>query len=302
VFPPDSFRTLLDRTDYLTRNGIPRFTPDSSYSTGNFAKLRERHASLQLDSRNGTTDRYDTFLQRTKWPVDFLRGKLVLECGCGAGPDTEILLRLGARVVAVDIAGLDIAAANIGENPNVQFVQASITDLPFRREQFDVVFCHRVLQHTPNPEHTLDHILGFVRPDGHAFVHSYARTWQQMLRWKYAFRPFTKRLDPERLYAGISAYAEAAFKLTNAVRKLPGGRYFNHVVVPFLNYRHVPQFQELDDQQVVEYGIHDTFDALSPPYDSPLSAAKMRAIAAKHLTRPFIVDELPAITLLRTLP
>jgi len=85
---------------FVIRNGIPRFTPDISYSE-NFALLREKHAELQLDSRNGTTDRYDTILDRTQWPIEFFKGKTVLECGCGAGPDTEILLLLGCKVVSV---------------------------------------------------------------------------------------------------------------------------------------------------------------------------------------------------------
>src|SRR5688572_12160459 len=96
-------RPLKLEANYLTdgkvkipiRNGIPRFTPDHSYSTGNFSRLREKHATLQMDSKNGTTDRLNTLLHRTNWPKDFFKGKTILECGCGAGPDTEILLDLG---------------------------------------------------------------------------------------------------------------------------------------------------------------------------------------------------------------
>jgi len=40
------------------------------------------------------------------------------------GPDTETFLKVGARVVSVDIAGIDIAAKNI----NSQFVKASIEE------------------------------------------------------------------------------------------------------------------------------------------------------------------------------
>src|SRR5688572_19989096 len=131
-------------------NGIPRFTPDLSYSSGNFSLLREKHATLQLDSVNGTTDRLKTVLSRTNWPPEFFKGKTVLECGCGAGPDTEVLVGLGAKVLAVDIAGLDIAKENV-PHPHVQFVQADIANLPLKRSAFDIVFCHRVLQHTPKP-------------------------------------------------------------------------------------------------------------------------------------------------------
>lgn len=284
-------------------NGIPRFTPSASYSRGNFALLRERHASLQLDSRNGTTDRLETLLDRTAWPGEFFRGRSVLECGCGAGPDTEILLSLGARVVAVDLAGLDVAQANVGRRPDVQFVQASICDLPLRPHSFDIVFCHRVLQHTPDPASALRHILGFVRPGGAAFVHSYARTRRQLLHWKYALRPFARRLDPEVLYRIIARAALPLFHLTNRLQRAGGfACAWSRACIPFCNYRHKPKFRAQPDAFLIEFGIHDTFDALSPPYDRPLAASAMRRIAAERLTAPFEVVEGPTTTLLRTLP
>jgi len=282
------------------RNGIPRFSPDESYSDGNFAKLREEHAVLQFDSKNGTKDRDQTIYDRTTWPREFWKGKTVLECGCGAGPDTEILRNWGAKVVAVDIAGSDIAKENLDDEENIQIVQASILDLPFKKQSFDIVFCHRVLQHTPNPNETLDHILQFVKPQGAVFMHSYARTWIQMCRWKYVLLPFTRKVDSEKLYNFVKGYAPAATKITNVLRKIPGGRFITHFFIPFLNYRHAKQFESLTDERVMEIGIHDTFDALSPPYDHPMSAKNMRNIADKHLKQAYEIEERPMVTLLRT--
>ncbi len=282
------------------RNNVPRFTSDDSYSDGNFARLREEHAVLQFDSKNGTQDRAETLLSRTQWPKEFWKGKMVLECGCGAGPDTEILRNWGAKVIAVDLAGSDIAQENLNDDLNIQIVQGSILDLPFKKQSFDIVFCHRVLQHTPDPHKTLDHILQFVKPDGAVFVHSYARTFIQMLRWKYALLPMTRRMKSEKLYHFIKGYAPFAMKLTGTLRKIPGGRYINHVFIPFLNYRHAQQFKSLTDERILEIGIHDTFDALSPPYDHPIRAKDMYRIAEKHLKQPFEIEERPMVTLLRT--
>ncbi len=282
------------------RNGVPRFTPDESYSDGNFAKLREEHAVLQFDSKNGTTDRDQTISDRTTWPKEFWAGKTVLECGCGAGPDTEILRNWGAKVIAVDLAGSDIAKESLDDEENIQIVQGSILDLPFKKQSFDIVFCHRVLQHTPHPHETLEHILQFVKPDGAVFVHSYARTFIQMCRWKYALLPFTRKVKSEKLYNFVKGYAPFAMKLTGTLRKIPGGRGINHFFIPFLNYRHAKQFEPLTDERVMEIGVHDTFDALSPPYDNPMSAKDMRLIAEKHLKHPFEIEERPMVTLLRT--
>ena len=282
------------------RNGIPRFSEDESYSDGNFALLREQHATLQLDSVNGTSERHELLQERTGWPIDFWAGKLVLECGTGAGPDTECLLDWGANVVSVDIAGSDIAKKNLGDRPNLCLVQASIMDLPLKRKSFDVVFCHRVIQHTPDPEHTLRHILEFVQDDGKVFVHSYARTVFQMLNWKYALRPLTKRMDPQELYNLIKGCAPVLFSLTSFLSKNRLGRIFCRAVIPFYNYRRWPQFKDRSDEWIVEYGVHDTFDALSPKYDNPLSAKVMKDIASKMLSREFEVVEMKFITLLRS--
>lgn len=290
------------------RDGILRFTPDLSYASGNFSRLREKHARLQLDSANGTRDRLDTILARTRWPREFFRGKLVLECGCGAGPDTEILLALGASVVSVDIAGVDVCRANVGDHPNSRIVQADIGDLPFRERAFDIVWCHRVLQHTPSPAQTLAHLLSFVRDDGAVFVHSYARTFHQMFSWKYALRPIAKRIDPERLYRLVERWTPALYRFTCRLpyvrpRRLGALLYrIAYHVVPVRNSRFAAQFASKDDDYLIEFAVHDTFDSLSPRYDSPLAARDFRAIAARRaLARAFEVSEAPDITLLRTL-
>lgn len=284
---------------FIIRNGIPRITPDVSYSE-NFALLREKHAELQLDSRNGTTDRYDTLLNRTQWPIDFFKGKTVLECGCGAGPDTEILLLLGCKVISADLAGVDAAKRNVKDNPNVQFIQASITDLPLRKKSFDIVFCHRVLQHTPDPEKTLAHILQFVKDEGAVFVHSYANTFLQRFRWKYLLLPVTRRLPPETLYKIIKWYSKPLYYFTELTGRTKIGHAFNYFFVPFHNYRHVAKFKNMSDEVIIEYGIHNTFDALSPRYDKPIKTSAMRRIASLSLKNPFEVVGDFGITLLRT--
>ena len=296
----DGDNLCFDGVTVPIRNGIPRFTPDISYSSGNFEMLREKHAELQLDSRNGTEDRFRTILSRTNWGEDAFRGKRVLECGCGAGPDTEILLRLGADVLATDLAGVDVAQRNVGAGQRVQFVQASITDLPLKKQSFDIVFCHRVLQHTPEPENTLRHILQFVKPDGTVFVHSYAPTQHRHYPWKYALRPITTRMKPERLYGLIRFYAKPAYHVTNLLNRTRWGRLVATRCIPFFNYRSQRVYAGKDSTFLIEYGVHDTFDALSPAYDNPIDPDAMDQIAGDMLRRPYEILRTPTITLLRT--
>jgi len=121
------------------------------------------------------------------------------------------LLGLGAKVISVDIAGVDICKENINHN-NSLIIQADITDLLFKKASFDIVWCHRVLQHTPNPEKTLNHILSFVKPNGAVFIHSYARTIAQMISWKYILRPFTSKMNKDKLFLKVEKIIPILFK------------------------------------------------------------------------------------------
>lgn len=280
-------------------NSIPRFTPDKSYSTGNFSRLREEFATLQLDSKNDTSIREETILKRTKWPRKFFKNKTILECGVGAGPDTEILLKFGSKVIGVDIAGVDVAAKNLGRHKNLMLVQASIEDLPFKKKSFDIVFCHRVLQHTPDPEKALSNMLRYVKDDGAVFVHSYSRSFRQIFRWKYALRPITVRMNDEVLFRVIKAYSRPAYYLTKKLNSFLVGRAVTWFFIPFLNYNHKDAFKGKTDEYLIDYGIHDTFDALSARYDRPIKMQAMRKIAKKSLKMPFEVVEC-GVTLLRS--
>lgn len=286
-------------------NGIAKLSPDISYSTGNFSLLREKHSLLQFDSINKTNHRLNTILSRTKWSKNFFKNKLILECGCGAGPDTEILLKLGAKVLSIDIAGLEITNKNIGNNNNSQLLQASLMDLPLKKNHFDIVFCHRVLQHTPNPKKVLNNILKYVKPNGDIFIHSYSKGWHQILRWKYILRPITKNIPPKNLYTIIKRTSLFFFRITNFINKFGKiGRAFNHFFIPFLNYRNNKFFEKKSNKWIIEYGIHDTFDALSPKYDSPLSQNEIRKISSNILDEKSIKYEIfktRSITLLRSI-
>lgn len=81
---------------------------------------------------------------------DFVRGRIVLEAGCGKGRDTTALARWGARdLVGVDISrAADVAYRNTRALPNAHVVQADIDRLPFR-DPFDYVLSVGVLHHLP---------------------------------------------------------------------------------------------------------------------------------------------------------
>lgn len=282
-------RCRICGAEYEVATFIPRFVPRSNYADS-FAFQRMRHSRLQFDKYNGTTIVRDTILARSKWPVDFLQGKTLLECGCGAGPDTQVLLDLGATVTSVDISvGADHCLINNYPNDRLNVLQASIMNLPLKPESYDVVYCHRVIQHTPDPEATFKEIVRYLKPGGTLFLHSYPGSLRHRLQWKYWMRPVTKRMNPETLHKIIAWYAPLLHPIVGFLDSNKWTRQIHFHLIPYRNYRRI--FPQLTEQQLLEYGIHDTFDALSPAYDLPSSVATMTRWLTEAGFKDFTVNQ-----------
>ena len=79
-----------------------------------------------------------------------LRGKKVLDLGCGAGETSVYFALQGADVYACDIAEESVAlATRLAEKfkVNAHFATADSSDLPYPDQQFDFVFGNGVLHH-----------------------------------------------------------------------------------------------------------------------------------------------------------
>src|SRR5262245_14526583 len=143
--------------------------------TAAFGAQWKRYRRTQLDSYTGFP------ISRTRAlrciggeNLSWMYGKRVLECGCGAGRFTEILLSLGSTVVSIDLSdAVEANRDNFPPNELHQIAQADIEHLPFRPETFDVVFCLGVIQHTPNPEYTIACLFEQLKPGGLLVIDHY---------------------------------------------------------------------------------------------------------------------------------
>lgn len=98
-----------------------------------------------------------------------LKGKRVLEVGCGGGGNSVLLAKKGATVVAVDVSEAAIQAARqLAENNGVgSLVEFECT--PFElfesRAQFDVIFGEAVLHHVlPELDNVLAKLVKLAKP------------------------------------------------------------------------------------------------------------------------------------------
>ena len=114
-----------------------------------------------------------------------LRGKHVLDVGCGGGILAESMAQRGAQVTGIDLAdkALKVAQLHVLESGNhVEYRNVSAEN--YAREQpgqFDVVTCMELLEHVPDPASTVAACAALVKPGGHVFFSTINRNLKSYL-------------------------------------------------------------------------------------------------------------------------
>ncbi len=102
-----------------------------------------------------------------------LRGKTVLDVGCGGGILAESMAQRGAQVTGIDLAEPPLKVAELhlresGIRVDYRYISAEdlARELPRR---FDIVTCMELLEHVPEPASTVRACADLVKPGGHVF-------------------------------------------------------------------------------------------------------------------------------------
>jgi len=262
--------------------GIPRFVDDVEY-TAAFGVQWNRYRLTQLDSYTGlllSRDRLRRCLGEELW--ESLPTAAVLECGCGAGRFTEVLLTQGASVASVDLSGAVEANARnfpIGENHHI--AQADILALPFEPESFDVVLCLGVVQHTRDPEATIRALYDQVAPGGSLVLDHYTYRLAWFLSSSPLVRAYLRRLPPEQGLRYTEALVERLWPLHSRGRRL---RTLLNRVSPVVTYFKL--YPQLTDEQQREWALLDTHDSLTDYY----KRFRTRSSIERTLRRLGLVD------------
>ena len=124
---------------------------------------------------------------RLKWIDDAaaLRGKRVLDVGCGGGILSEAMAACGAEVIGIDLseAALKVAQLHLAESGHrVEYFNIAAEDLAQREPHgFDVVTCMEVLEHVPDPASQVQACAQLLKPGGVAFFATINRNLKAFL-------------------------------------------------------------------------------------------------------------------------
>lgn len=104
-----------------------------------------------------------------------IRGKRVLDVGCGGGILAESMAVQGASVTGIDLAAKPLGVARLhaleAGIENVDYVQTSAEAMAAEQPaSFDVVTCMEMLEHVPDPASIVAACARLVKPGGHVFV------------------------------------------------------------------------------------------------------------------------------------
>ncbi|MBF0249713.1 MAG: class I SAM-dependent methyltransferase [Alphaproteobacteria bacterium] len=260
---------LLTRSGftYPIVNFIPRFVDADNYAA-NFGFEWQVHARTQFDADANHKMSEERVFGVSGWDRE-LEGQVILEAGSGSGRFTEHLLGTGAMVVSFDYSqAVEPNYASNGGHDNLLLVQANIYEMPFVQASFDKVFCFGVLQHTPDPHASFLALTRMLKPGAKLATDIYLKTFKRYyLNTRYWVRPFTRTMDPQKLYRLCKGWINLMWPLARVIRRIP--RVGEAINWRLLIADYSTQMPDADDATLKEWAYLDTFDMLSPRFDIP---------------------------------
>lgn len=149
-------------------------SPNANFDQGELARFSAL-ASKWWDPNSEFRPLHEINPLRLNW-IDQraqLKGKQVLDVGCGGGILAESMANRGATVLGVDLADKSLKVAELhrlesGAQVNYRCVSAEQLAME-QREQYDVVTCMEMLEHVPDPSQTIQACADLCKPGGWLF-------------------------------------------------------------------------------------------------------------------------------------
>jgi len=150
-------------------------------------------------------------------------GQRILDIAAGTGASSVALARSGAEVVAADFSPGMIAEGQRrhGGVPNLSFVEADATALPFGDAEFDTVTISFGLRNVNDPRAALAEMRRVAKPGGRLVVCEFSHPQHPLFAGLYRF--YNDRILPV-VAKGVSSNADAYDYLNESIKDWPDQR------------------------------------------------------------------------------
>lgn len=117
------------------------------------------------------------------------RGERILDLAAGTASSSASLAASGAQIVAADFSAGMLAEGRRrhGHLPNITFVQADATDLPFGDDEFDAVTMSYGLRNVQQPKKALAELFRVTKPGGRMVINEFSTPPGKLFRGLYRF-------------------------------------------------------------------------------------------------------------------
>jgi SAM-dependent methyltransferase len=175
---------------------------------------------------------------------------------------------------------------NCGASDHYFVCQANIAKLPVPPQQFDVVMCLGVIQHTPDPEATIRALAGNVKPGGWLVIDHYTgkallRPTQAALRW------LLLKCSPKFTLPLCTALTSVLWPVHRLCWRMRGTRHplLAAARAGFLNLSPILDYQysypSLGGRLLKSWAVLDTHDALTDYYKHSRTTDEIAATLAE---------------------
>lgn len=183
-----------------------------------------------------------------------IKGKRILDAGCGTGEKSVFLAKAGAKeVVSLDFSKTQLKEAKLRASKeglkNIIFVEKNILEDNLEElGKFDLIISLGVLHHTENPKLGFSQIVGQLNNNGIVIIglyHKYSRIFYKLQRF---FLHLFVSKDPEKIISFI-------YKI-NKNPKVPKSTLYDRYCIPHESYhtlREVKNWFKENNLKIIDY-------------------------------------------------
>ena len=186
--------------------------------------------------------------------ISDVRGKKIIDIGCGGGILSEGLAQKGAQVTGIDMAeaSIEVAKLHLHESKlDIDYRLSTAEDIATEQaEQYDIVCCLEMLEHVPDPQSVINACAALAKPGGKIFLSTINRNPKAYL-FAILGAEYILKLLPKGThdYEKLIKPSELASYCRNAQLRVIGGTG--------LTYNPLTQRYKLnDDDMSVNYMMH----------------------------------------------